>query len=46
MSLQTARPLRLAAIVLALVFLTVYGGYQAGKQMAQRDGARAVASAS
>ena len=44
MSPKSDRPLRTAAIVLALVMVTVFCGYQAGKQMAQRDNARAAAA--
>ena len=44
MSPQSARTSRIAYIVLALVCLTCYCGYQTGKHMAQRD--NAVASAS
>ena len=44
MNLHTARPLRTAIIALALVFLTVYGGYQIGKDMAQRDARTAATS--
>ena len=44
MSLLTARTPRLAIIAFVLVCLTVYGGYQIGKDMAQRDQAVAAAS--
>ena len=44
MSQLSPRTTRIAYIVLALVCLTFFAGYQTGKHMAQRD--NAVASAS
>ena len=44
MNLHTARPLRVALIALALAWLTVYGGYQIGKDLAQRDARTAATS--
>jgi hypothetical protein len=44
MSQTSTRAVRIAYVVMALVFLVVVGGYQAGKHMAQRDAAQATAA--